>query len=315
MNVFFNLHTVADGVWAAIVVPGSGALGNAAIIDLGDSTVVVDTFSLPQAAELLKQAAEQLTGKPVQYVINTHYHGDHHYGNQVFTDSQIITTGITRDYLTREPAPTAEAWQDGLQQVMTTLEQGRQATQDNRLQTAFANEIADKAALLKAVPDIRRVTASLTFSDKMMIYGSTRSVSVLTFGGGHTESDAMVYVEDAGVLIAGDLVLSRTHPAMLSGSLENWLRIIEQIEHELTFSKLIPGHGEVADRSSLEEMTRYLRAIPEYVQQAAASSKPEAYWLEQGIPAAFADWEMSHVFGWNFRWLYQQMKHGDEVKQ
>ncbi len=314
MNPFFHLHTVADGVWAAIVVPGSGALGNASIIDLGDSVVVVDTFGLPQAAELLKETAEKLTGKPVQYVVNTHYHGDHHYGNQAFTDSQIITTAITREFLIREGTPPLEAWQDGLQQVINTLEKGRKAAPDYRLQTAFANEIADKKALLTAVPDISRVTASVTFSDKMEIHGSARTATVLTFGGGHTESDAMVYVEDAGVFIAGDLVLSRTHPAMLSGSPENWLGIVERIGRELEFSKLIPGHGEVTDRSSLGEMIRYLTAIPEHARQAAASGQTEAYWLAGGIPEPFAEWEMSHVFGWNFRWLYQQFKQGEEVK-
>lgn len=314
MNTFFSLHTVADGVWAAIVVPGSGALGNAAIIDLGDSTVVVDTFSLPQAAVFLKEAAVKLTGKPVQYVVNTHYHGDHHYGNQAFADSQIISTAVTREFLTREGTPPVEAWQDGLQQVITTLEKGRQSAQDSRLQTAFDNEIADKKALLRAVPDIRRVTASVTFSDKMTLHGSARTATVLTFGGGHTESDAMVYVEDAGVLIAGDLVLSRTHPAMLSGSLENWPGIVERIGRELEFSKLIPGHGDVTDRSSLGEMIRYLTAIPEYARQAAASGETEAYWLAGGIPEPFAEWEMSHVFGWNFRWLYQQYKQGEGVK-
>ncbi|WP_342561672.1 MBL fold metallo-hydrolase [Paenibacillus sp. FSL R7-0345] len=315
MNRYFNLFTVAEGVWAAIVVPGSGALGNAAIIDLGDSTVVVDTFSLPQAAEFLRGAAEELTGNPVKYVINTHYHGDHHYGNQVFTDSQIISTDMTRDFLIKEGTPEAEVWQSGLQQVVTFLEKGRKAAKDSRLQTALTNEIADKAALLEAVPGIRRVTASLTFSDKMVVHGSARSITLLTFGGGHTESDAMVYIEDAGVLIAGDLVLSRTHPAMLSGNLDNWARIIERIGRELAFSKLIPGHGEVTDRSSLDEMLSYLTGIPEYVRQAAASGEPEEYWLARGVPAPFTEWEMSHMFDWNFRWLYQQFKQEFEVEQ
>lgn len=44
----FRVEEVAQGVWAAIVIPGLGAVGNASIIDLGDSTVVVDTFNLRQ---------------------------------------------------------------------------------------------------------------------------------------------------------------------------------------------------------------------------------------------------------------------------
>ena len=306
MNNYFTLHSIAQGVWAAIVVPGSGALGNANIVDLGNITVVVDTFSLPGAAQLLRETAEQLTGNPVKYIVNTHYHGDHHYGNQVFADSQIITTDLTREILTREGAPEIEVWQDGLQKQIAHLEKGRQAAQNLWLQTAFAHEIADKAALLAAAPGIRRRTASLTFSDKLRIHGSERSITLLTFGGGHTDSDAFVYIEDAKVLIAGDLVLNKSHPAMLSGFPASWIEILQRMRDELDFSLVIPGHGEVADGSSIGEMISYLTEIQAYTKQAAASGESADFWMAQGIPAPFDEWGMSHVFEWNFRWLFER---------
>ncbi|CAH1194158.1 hypothetical protein PAECIP111892_01432 [Paenibacillus auburnensis] len=306
MNKFFTLHSVATGVWAAIVIPGSGALGNAAIVDLGDFTVVVDTFSLPEAAQILRETAGQLTGKPVKYIVNTHFHGDHHYGNQVFEDSQIITTDLTREILTKEGPPEVEVWQNGLQKQIAVLSKGMHAAQDIRLQTAFANEIADKAALLAAVPAIRRRTAALTFSDKLMIHGTVRSLTLLTFGGGHTDSDAFVYIEDAKVLIAGDLVLSKSHPAMLSGFPAAWIEILQRIGQELEFSLVIPGHGEVTDRSSIGEMISYLTEIQIYAEQAAASGESADSWMARGIPVPFAEWQMSHVFEWNFRWLFKQ---------
>src|ERR1700730_16505230 len=89
----FLLNHVAEGVFAAISVPGTGSVGNAALIDLGDSTLVVDTFQTIQAAEDLQAAAIYLTGNSVSYVINTHWHSDHTYGNQVFAPkAQIIST-------------------------------------------------------------------------------------------------------------------------------------------------------------------------------------------------------------------------------
>lgn len=96
----FRLNYVAEGVFAAISVPGTGSVGNAAIIDLGDSTLVVDTFTTIQAAEDLQAAAIHLTGNPVSYVINTHWHSDHTSGNQVFTPkAQIISTSTTREIM------------------------------------------------------------------------------------------------------------------------------------------------------------------------------------------------------------------------
>ncbi|QSF43062.1 MULTISPECIES: MBL fold metallo-hydrolase [Paenibacillus] len=306
MNKFFTLHSVASGVWAAIVIPGSGALGNAAVVDLGDITVVVDTFCLPEAAGILRESALELTGKPVKYIVNTHFHGDHHYGNQMFADSLIITTDLTREILTKEGAPEVEVWQEGLQKQIEGLTKGMHAAQDLRLQSAFAYEIADKAALLAAVPGIRRRTAALTFSDKLMIHGTARSLTLLTFGGGHTDSDAFVYIEDAKVLIAGDLVLSKSHPAMLSGFPAAWIEILQRIGQELDFSLVIPGHGEVTDHSSIGEMISYLTEIQIYAEQAAASGESADFWMARGIPIPFAEWQMSHVFEWNFRWLYKQ---------
>jgi len=74
---YFHLERVADGIYAAVVKPGTGAWGNAGIVDLGDKTVVFDTFATPQAARDLKVMAEQLTGRAVEVVVNSHRHIDH----------------------------------------------------------------------------------------------------------------------------------------------------------------------------------------------------------------------------------------------
>jgi glyoxylase-like metal-dependent hydrolase (beta-lactamase superfamily II) len=88
---YFHIEQLADGVYAALVREGSGALGNAGIIDLGDETVLFDTMLTPGAAFDLRAAAEQLTRHRIRYVVNSHWHRDHVYGNQVFTDADIIS--------------------------------------------------------------------------------------------------------------------------------------------------------------------------------------------------------------------------------
>jgi glyoxylase-like metal-dependent hydrolase (beta-lactamase superfamily II) len=95
----FNLSQAADGVYAAIHRDGGWAIGNAGIVDLGGETVIFDTFMTPVAAEALREAAEQLTQQPVTYVVNSHYHNDHIWGNQVFQDATLITTSLTRDLI------------------------------------------------------------------------------------------------------------------------------------------------------------------------------------------------------------------------
>lgn len=300
----FTVEEVARGVWAAIVIPGRGAVGNASIIDLGDTTVVVDTFSLPGAAKLLRETAEQLTGNPVQYIVNTHYHGDHHYGNQEFADSLIISTELTREVLTTKSPPELGEWQEGLQKQIALLQEAHSTAADTRLQAALGYEVSEKQALLEATPSIRRVTAAVTFKDTLDIHGSERSIQLFTYGGGHTCSDAMVYIADVKVLIAGDLVLSKSHPAMLHGFPQAWTGIVERIGLELDFTRLIPGHGGVAGRESIAEMLSYLQEIQAYAAAAVRSGESAEVWLVKGIPAPFDTWEGSHIFEWNFRWLY-----------
>ena len=72
----FEIYELAHGVFAAIHKDGSGAICNAGIVDLGDRTLVFDTFLTPQAAGDLKVAAEALTLRPVTLVVNSHCHND-----------------------------------------------------------------------------------------------------------------------------------------------------------------------------------------------------------------------------------------------
>ncbi|WP_407269805.1 MBL fold metallo-hydrolase [Radiobacillus sp. PE A8.2] len=101
MNIeteFFTLRQLGDGVYAAIAKPGQGAWSNAGFVDLGEELLVFDAFSTISAAQSLKQIAEKLTSKKVKYLINSHYHGDHVFGNQVFIDAVIVSTALTRKW-------------------------------------------------------------------------------------------------------------------------------------------------------------------------------------------------------------------------
>src|SRR5262249_56517697 len=86
------------------VTPGVGAMGNAAIVDLGERTLVFDTFLTTAAARELRETAERLTGRPASLVVNSHRHADHVMGNQVFVpDAVVISTANTRERLRITP--------------------------------------------------------------------------------------------------------------------------------------------------------------------------------------------------------------------
>ena len=73
----FTYHELAEGVWAAIVITTGLAASNSGIVDLGDRTLIFDTTFSPASAAELRNVAESLTGRPVDYVLNSHWHQDH----------------------------------------------------------------------------------------------------------------------------------------------------------------------------------------------------------------------------------------------
>ncbi len=90
----FQLQEIARGVYAAIGTPGGAAHSNAGIVDLGDQTLIFDTFETALAAEDLRVAAEHLTGRPATCVIISHAHADHWCGNQAFAPQVPIITAM-----------------------------------------------------------------------------------------------------------------------------------------------------------------------------------------------------------------------------
>lgn len=81
MSDYFSLERLTEGVYAAIAIPGKGAMSNSGFIDLGQEVIVFDTFTPPRAARDLRTVAEEITQKEIKYVFNSHYHGDHTFGN------------------------------------------------------------------------------------------------------------------------------------------------------------------------------------------------------------------------------------------
>ncbi|NNC73973.1 MAG: MBL fold metallo-hydrolase [Acidimicrobiia bacterium] len=107
MSTPFTIHPAGDGVWAAISPPMEmPAISNAAIIDLGDRTLVVDSFMTFQAAQALSDAAEELTGNRPHLLVTTHHHVDHVGGNSVFAEIPRFGTARMRELIEQDvPLP------------------------------------------------------------------------------------------------------------------------------------------------------------------------------------------------------------------
>jgi cyclase len=121
-------------------------VANTGFANLGDKVIVFDTFNTQQAALDLKKIAEQLTNKPITYIINSHWHGDHIRGNQVFKDSTIIASETTYKKM-KEIHPARINKQkndiDGLEAYIHSLEEqlSKGTTTKQRNQITFLQEL------------------------------------------------------------------------------------------------------------------------------------------------------------------------------
>lgn len=300
----FRLNQVAKGVFAAISVPGTGSLGNAAIIDLGDATIVVDTFTTIQAAEDLKAAAMYLTGNPVSYVINTHWHSDHTSGNQVFApEAQIISTSATHEIMDtfgRNRLAQQLSNPEPIYQAIDEIEKKIQNETDEKLKRDMQWENASDREYMKILPDLVYTLPKITFDHQMSIHGSNLSVQLITYGGGHTQSDAFVYLPEQKIAVMGDLVLSKHHPVMNNANPQEWLNILEQVEL-LNIETIIPGHGEVCSMKELNEVKGYIKDIVALVEETVQSNRSIHDIL---IPNAYQDWYFSTYFKSNLKKVY-----------
>ncbi|HLV99301.1 MAG TPA: MBL fold metallo-hydrolase [Ktedonobacterales bacterium] len=302
----FRLEPVLDGVYAAIGIPGTGSGSNAGIIDLGGQTLVFDTFLTPQAGDDLRAAAERLTGRPVSYVINSHWHADHIHGNQAFApDTPILATSRTRE-LIAEKGPGAVDEFKQVQAELQAQEEELAREEDEQKRAALALKIGESREIAACTHRLALRLPSQTFDTKVTLHGSRRAAELLTYGGGHTASDAFLLLRDEKLAFMGDLLFVQSHLWLGHGSPAEWLRILRQVA-EIDLTTAVPGHGPVGTPADFPAAARYIETMQQLVGDAIASGASLEAAQATPVPAAYASWDWSEGFGYNIEFLYKSL--------
>jgi len=302
MTHYFRLEQVAEGAWAALAHPGTGALGNAGFVDLGDQTIIFDTFLTPAAAQELRAEAERLTGRRASFVVNSHFHRDHVNGNQVFAGLPIIATAKTREIMFGT-AGQSEELHAGLTGSIRTTQEKLAAETDPARRRVMEYNLGNNRAFLAALPSLNLTLPNVTFTDRLVLHGSRRNAEVITYGGGHSDGDAFLWLPDEGVAFMGDLVLVRNHLWMGHGHPEAWMPMLDRIA-ELPIVRLVPGHGEVGGTDAIGTARQYLADIMTLVEElVAAGARP----ADAVMPEAYRDWGSAAVFEWNTGTFFERL--------
>ncbi|WP_028936631.1 MBL fold metallo-hydrolase [Pseudonocardia spinosispora] len=231
---FGELTEVADGIHAFMQLPGGWCLSNAGVIVGPDGVVLVDTAATVARAEALRDAVEGLRLGPIRTVINTHHHGDHVFGNCVFTPpAQIVAHELT--------GPEMAAAGLGLQSLWPDVSWG----------------------------DVVLELPTVTFSRRMTLQLGERRVELHHVGPAHTTSDVVVWVPDANVLFAGDVVLPGCTPFNLMGSIRGSLAALDRLSG-FGADIVVGGHGTVSGPEVFEQTASYLRWVLELAAEGVA---------------------------------------------
>jgi cyclase len=302
---FFKLEQLANRVWAVISSDPTWMMSNAGIVDLGGQTLVWDTGTSPRAAIELQRVAEELTGRNVGIVINSHHHLDHSLGNQVFAGSSIVSTHKTRDLMRarfEQLLEEVKEFPNWIAHTKTRLETVTDAFERRSLEF----DLAEMQMLQEFMPNFKPTLPTMTFEGSLEFYGTGfnglgRSVRAISFGAGHTGSDTVLHLPEDGILFAGDLVLVDHIPWVGHGDPEAWLERIADLERLESVQKIVPGHGPVTNRHAISKMRETL------LEMITLAEVPDSQALERvQVPEAWREWGLPSGFRGNLQFLFNR---------
>ena len=264
----FTFHKIRDDIYHAV---GTGNLTvgcNGSVIINENDVLLVDSHLTPAASWALMQELENITDKPVRYVINTHFHFDHVHGNQAFGDDvEIIGHKYTREQLVAGASKEGRAWEmfvvegipQRIQQAESKLETAIDAT-DTDAEAEARKQLAVHTNYRDATNAIVATPPTMTLTKQMTLTRGGREIQLWFFGRGHTGGDVVVYLPEEKVIATGDLVTNGI-AYMGNAYLSEWADTLDAVK-ELDFDVVLPGHGAAFEgKEKIAHFQAYLRDL------------------------------------------------------
>jgi cyclase len=186
-------------------------------------------------------------------VINTHFHGDHTFGNYVFEPAAIIAAEQVRADMTASGLHLTGLWPD-----------------------------VDWGELRLTLPDV-------LFTNRMTLFLGETRVELLDVGPAHTTSDTVVWLPEQRVLFTGDVVMSGVTPFLPMGSVTGTLAALDRMR-ALAPATVVTGHGVLAGPEVFDELSGYLHWLLETARAGIAAGLAPLAAAREVKLGDYADW-------------------------
>ncbi|WP_439664406.1 MBL fold metallo-hydrolase [Lentzea sp. HUAS TT2] len=271
-----DLVEVAPGVHTYIQPDGSWMINNTGVVVGSDDTLLlVDTTSTEARNRALLASVASVSAADPSYVINTHHHGDHTFGNWLVPPSTVIV--------------------------------GHEACREEVLAAGLL------AAQVLTGPDYGHIEVrppSLTYTTSLTLHLGTRVVELHHPGPAHTRGDTVVWLPAERVLFTGDLVFAGGQPFLAEGSIHGYLSALEFLR-AFDAEVVVPGHGPLLRGPEinrvLDDLVAYATYLSELASSGHAAGKTPMETVREAGESRFSSWQESERLVGNLHRAYHEL--------
>jgi cyclase len=214
----------------------------ATVIITPEGAVVVDTLPFPKETQQVRDWALKRSPRGIRYVVNTHHHADHIYGNYLFPEAELIAHRRCREILVK----------------------------------AGPESLAQAKAQTPALASVHLRVPQMVFETELLLRPGEKTIQLM-HAPGHSVDSIMVHIHEDKVLVAGDVLTPV--PLIVRGTPEDLIHSLKHIK-TLNLENAVQGHGGVLLRGEIDETVdssvAYLRAIEKRVRAIVDRRLPKA---------------------------------------
>tara|TARA_B100000686_G_C16789182_1_gene977396 strand:+ start:1653 stop:2495 length:843 start_codon:yes stop_codon:yes gene_type:complete len=257
-------------------------LTNAGIIVGDESVLVIDSLRVPSFARDLIKDVKDITNKPIKFVIDTHSHWDHSWGNEEFPDATII--GHKNCYAEMVDVEWNEQWR-------------KKVTSSN-------DPWSEEGNIVNITPP------NMTFETSMQMYFGGRELDLKYFGKAHTSGDIYIHLPNEKIVFTGDVAQDGGVPYLGDCYPVDWPETDNKLA-ALPIERFVSGHGPIGNHQALQGARDFIHNLVNSVKSAIADGQNATQASESVInqlTPQYGSWRSFDRIGENLPSVYEKLK-------